>query len=65
VSHGLKCRIGDLATARAPWLFPQRYVELRLTDELLAREDRELIVAVGAYFADQAISAAIIANQTV
>jgi len=31
---------------------PQRYFELTLTDDLLARADLELIVAVGAYLAE-------------
>jgi hypothetical protein len=56
-SHG--SRIGDLGVARAPFLFPQRYVKMTLSDELLARPDRELLVVVSAYLAESIISTSI------
>jgi hypothetical protein len=55
-------RIGNLAVARAPYLFPQRYFTMKLSDELLSRPDREVLVVVGAYLASNAITAAIQAN---
>lgn len=58
--HGSK--IGNLAVAQAPYLFPQRHFTMKLSDELLPRPDREVIVVVGAYLASNAISAAIQAS---
>jgi hypothetical protein len=57
IGHG--CRFGDLADAKAPFLMPQRYFTLKLSDELLARPDRELLIAVFTSIADTAISTAI------
>jgi hypothetical protein len=58
--HG--SRIGDLAVARSPYLFPQRFFTLKLTDELLSRPDRDLIVVVGGYLASNVITSAIQAS---
>jgi hypothetical protein len=59
-SHG--SRIGNLAVARAPYLFPQRYFTMKLRDELLSRPDCEVLVVVGAYLASIAITASIQAS---
>ena len=58
--HG--CRFGDLADAKAPFLMPQRYFTLRLSDALLARQDRELLIGLFTSIADGTISAAIAAS---
>lgn len=47
--------IGSLATVRAPFAFPQRGFTMKLSPELLARRDRELIVAIGAYVAESVV----------
>ncbi|HWB65622.1 MAG TPA: hypothetical protein VG708_02170 [Mycobacteriales bacterium] len=57
------CRIGRLATARAPFLRPGRYFKLTLRDELLKRPDRQLIVALGSYLAESSINSQIFAAQ--
>jgi hypothetical protein len=57
VGHG--CRFGDLAAAKAPFLAPQRYFTLTLSDALLAREDRELLIALMTCLAESHISISI------
>jgi hypothetical protein len=56
---GHRCTFGDLASARTPWLFPQRYFTLALGDELLARHDLDLIVALATHLAETHIAASI------
>jgi hypothetical protein len=58
--HG--CRVGRLAKARAPFLRPGRYFKLKLSDELLARPDRELLVVLAAHLAEGRITASIQAS---
>jgi len=58
--HG--CKIGDLAKAKAPWLAPQRYFKLTLSDELLHRPDCVVISVIAAWVAEVNISASISAS---
>lgn len=60
--HGAS--FGSLASARAPWVMPQRSFKLSLNDELLARPDCEMLVAVFAHVARQEIVASINSNAT-
>jgi hypothetical protein len=59
-AHG--SRMGSLAVSQTPFLMPGRYFTMKLTDELLARPDRELLLVLGAYIASIAISASIQAS---
>jgi hypothetical protein len=61
VGVGYGCRFGDLASAKAPFLRPDRYFTLELSDALLARPDRELLIGVFTYLANSHIQAAIAA----
>jgi hypothetical protein len=56
---GMGCSMGDLASARAPFLRPNRYYTLTLKEALLQRPDKELLVALGAYIAQGMIDAQI------
>ena len=55
--HG--CRFGALADAKAPFFMPGRYITIELSDELLARPDRELLIATFTSVAAGIISTAI------
>lgn len=57
-----RCSIGDLANVRAPFAFPQRGYTMTLTADLLARRDRELIVAIGAYVAESLVTGQLAAS---
>jgi hypothetical protein len=61
---GYGASFGSLASARAPWLTPKRPFKLTLSDELLARPDCEMLVAVFAHVAHQKIVSAIRSAQT-
>lgn len=56
---GIGCRVGHLASARAPFFSPGRYFTLTLHDGLLERPDRAMVLALGAYVADRVIKARI------
>jgi hypothetical protein len=64
VGMGHGCRFGTLAAAKAPFVRPDRYFTLELSDELLARQDRELLIAVFTYLANSHIQAAIQVSAT-
>ena len=59
---GIGCKVGDLASARAPFLAPQRYFKLALNDALLGRADRDLLVALSAYLTEIVVSAQVSAQ---
>jgi hypothetical protein len=56
---GYRYRFGELARAKAPFVAPQRHITLTVTDALLAREDRELLLAIATGLCESAISLAI------
>lgn len=56
---GMGCGIGSLASAKAPFLRPNRYFTLTLKPELMQRADKELLVVLGAHVAQRMIDAQI------
>jgi hypothetical protein len=59
VKIGYGASFGSLAGARAPFILPKRPFTLTLSDELLARADHEMLVAVFAHIARAKIISAI------
>ena len=60
---GYSSAVGDFASAKAPYLAPQRYVTLTLTDAFLQRPDRDVLAVIVAWAAEDRISSAISTNQ--
>jgi hypothetical protein len=53
------CTVGDLSTAVAPRLAPQRYITLTLADSVLGRPDRDALAVALAWISEMTIASRI------
>jgi hypothetical protein len=56
---GISCTIGELSSAVAPRLAPQRYITVTLADAVLARPDRDALVVALVWISEMTIASRI------